>query len=1069
MPSINSCARCGAELRPQSAEGFCVRCLLESGLDPLPSNVEVESSSVTKEPGGDSDLSPHGTIRYFGDYELMEEVGRGGMGVVYRARQASLNRFVAVKMLLHGEFSDEAFVWRFKTEAEAAAQLDHPHIVPIYEIGEHEGQHYFSMKLIEGGSLAEQMCGAPLPAKRAAQLVATTARAVHYAHQRGIIHRDLKPQNILVDGHGQPHLTDFGLAKLLEHDTGLTVSEAVMGSPAYMAPEQAAGKSKHLTTAADVYSLGAILYALLTGRTPFQAETPVATLRQVMENEPPKPSQFNKSLDFDLETICLKCLEKEPMRRYGSAEFLAQDLERWQAGEPIEARPLGQVERLWRWGRRNPGIAILSTMVILLLVILAIGSTVAAIRIKLAERATKEKLFDSYLAEARAVRRNGGEGQRYKSLGAVAKAAAIGSSLELRSEAIACLAMTNVRLGDHHESPGYEHEYWDSRLERRASVEPGGKLKVRSVADKGQTFLPPFTVEGVDGIHAISPGGRYVAIKLLDGRNAVWDVDKSEERITNILQAVCVDFSADGQMLFVSCEDGQLRRFALDPVQESPSVPMNGAYHLIRVSPRANWLAGYEDGKGDLEVRDLRDGSLLRTFSHASRIGSFAWSRDGMDVAVGCESGRIFIWNMATGEKKTEFKGHQDTVTSVGFSHSGLMLGSTSWAGEFRLWDLSAERALLSADGYSYQVSFSPNDRRIGFVERGHETGAFEVTPSPIFSRLSCEPFPIRGCFSTDVSPDGELVATGFADGVRIWAGEQSIRPFTLPAGACNSAIFAPDGASLITCGPSGLSLWPIRKTPGPTNQIQIGPRQTIQDRLPFNYAALSADGRWVAAGNPLQEAVSIFEVRNPSNRFSLGRQPGAQYPAISPDGRWVAVGNWKGSGVKVWDFASRQILCTLPAPSCTWVAFSPNNRWLAVGGVGCDLWETGSWKLQHTIRRSRVESQTAMAFSPDGRTLALGLERNSVRLVAVPTWEVLADLEAPGISSIWYVHFSRDGSRLFASEWEQQVQVWDLRQMRAELRKLKLDWNAPPIPDEPSAGGIKNPIHIVLEDSDSH
>jgi serine/threonine-protein kinase len=259
-------------------------------------------------------------------------------------------------MLLHGEFSNEAFVRRLKIEAEAAAQLDHPHIVPIHEIGEHSRQYYFSMKLFEGGSLAQEMTGVPLPVRRAAQLVATMARAVHYAHQHGVIHRDLKPHNILFDLEGQPHLTDFGLAKLLERDTGLTVSEAVMGSPAYMAPEQAAGKTKHLTTAADVYSLGAVLYALLTGRPPFLAATPVATLRQVIESEPAKPAQLNKSLDPDLETICLKCLEKEPSRRYGSAAELADDLNRFRRHEPIRARPVGFVGRLARWVRRHPGL-----------------------------------------------------------------------------------------------------------------------------------------------------------------------------------------------------------------------------------------------------------------------------------------------------------------------------------------------------------------------------------------------------------------------------------------------------------------------------------------------------------------------------------------------------------------------------------------------------------------------------------------------------------------------------------------------------------------------------------------
>ena len=308
-------------------------------------------------------------VPYFGDYELLEEIAQGGMGVVYRARQVSLNRLVALKMIRGGAFPSAEEVQRFHQEAESAANLDHPHIVPIYEIGECEGRHFFSMKLIEGGSLSQRKVGLTLSPdlgrtevarrqREICRLMALVARAVHHAHQRGILHRDLKPANVLLDSAGLPHVTDFGLAKRVEGNSGLTQTGAIIGTPSYMAPEQANG-TRVLTTQTDVYGLGAVLYELLTGRPPFKADNVLDTLLMVRQQEPVLPHAVNHLVDRDLETVCLKCLRKDPAQRYGSADGVAEDLERFLADEPIQARAVGARERLVLWAKRRPALAAL--------------------------------------------------------------------------------------------------------------------------------------------------------------------------------------------------------------------------------------------------------------------------------------------------------------------------------------------------------------------------------------------------------------------------------------------------------------------------------------------------------------------------------------------------------------------------------------------------------------------------------------------------------------------------------------------------------------------------------------
>ena len=365
------CRKCGAEIFADAPEGLCTACLFETGLSLL-ANVSVaggdDPGSADGTPQSDQKKKSNRakTFADFGDYELLEVIGRGGQGVVYRARQKSLNRTVALKVIGLGHWATDAHLKRFRREAEAAARLDHSGIVPIYEVGERDGSCYFSMKLIEGGQLDQVVRREPMPIRRTVELIAKVARTVHYAHDHSILHRDIKPGNILLDAKGEPHLTDFGLARLVETESTVTRTLEVLGTPSYMAPEQAVGNNDAVSSVTDVYGLGAVLYQLLTGHPPFAGGTTYETIKLLLDTEPRLPRLWNAKIDRDLSTICLKCLEKDPQRRYPSALVLAEDLERWLKHEPIQARRTGIFARGKKWVRRNPTSALLTASLIAL-------------------------------------------------------------------------------------------------------------------------------------------------------------------------------------------------------------------------------------------------------------------------------------------------------------------------------------------------------------------------------------------------------------------------------------------------------------------------------------------------------------------------------------------------------------------------------------------------------------------------------------------------------------------------------------------------------------------------------
>jgi serine/threonine protein kinase len=721
--------------------------------------------SLLGSPGSAAQVAT-GVLRYFGDYELQTEIARGGMGVVYQARQVSLNRPVALKMILAGQLATADQVQRFHLEAEAAARLDHPHIVPIYEIGEHQGQHYYSMKLVEGGSLARKIeqrrdFDNDSASAAAARLVATVARAVHYAHQHGVLHRDLKPTNILLDAAGQPHVTDFGLAKLLAQNANVTASAAVVGTPSYMAPEQASGQA-HASTSADTYSLGAILYELLTDRPPFLAATPLETMRLVCEQEPVPPTQLlrrrqlpgaqstkskiknqKSKIPADLETICLKCLNKDPQKRYGSAEALALDLEHWLAGEPILARPAQTAEKLWRWCRRNPRLAGLTASTLVLLVAVSIGSVAAAVRIarsgaaaRRAEAKATEELWSAYLAQARAERRSGRGGQRYASLQAIASAAAIKPSLALRNEAIAALSLPDVRFTSPWEAKNNCLVSYTADLKQYACEEKDLGIGVRRTSDNQEMARLPSVGAAIGWIYGFNSDGRFLAVQYRNGVQYVWDLSAPAPVLGPLSGGAGGAFAPDGQTFWWSKLDGGLLVFSLDSRKPVRELHLGSGLNTLAFHPRASQFAGFAPRSSTLGVYGADSGQQLLSLAHPAWLSALAWSADGEHLAAGCGNGQVLVWNSHTGQQEAILVGHQGRILSLGFNHQGDWLATSGWDNSFRLWEVSSALTLLQMQGAGWQTAFSGDDTLVAYAQRNTQGGLIEISPRPVLRYL---------------------------------------------------------------------------------------------------------------------------------------------------------------------------------------------------------------------------------------------------------------------------------------------------------------------------------------------
>lgn len=1068
MPKNRTCPDCGQPWPEDALGGVCPVCSLQSAL-----HYGATSAAPQLQPPADSTQSPASAspepfVRDFGDYELLEEIARGGMGIVYKARQKSLDRIVALKLLLFGPQASPEFAKRFRAEAVLAASLQHPHIVAIHEVGAYAGEQFFVMDYVAGPSLAQLVGHQPLPARRAADYLKTIAEAIHYAHERGILHRDLKPSNVLIDPNNQPRVTDFGLARRFESDSQVTLTGQVLGSPNYIPPEQALGKRGKVSRQSDVYALGAMLYHLLTGRPPFQGETLTDTLQQVLNTEPLAPRRLNPSVPRDLETICLKCLEKEPARRYATAQSLADELDRFLNGQPVLARPVGPIGKAWRWCRRRPVRAglIAALLAVTLLGVAAVSwqwrqTTLALQEVELAKRDAVEKLWGSYLAQARANRWSGRAGRRYDSLEVLRQAAAIRPHLDLRNEAIACFTLTDARVARQWQVAAGSVVVFDPNCERFASWNPPAGLAICRVADGAELLRLP----GSDGSIPVtrlefSPNGELLAAASASPQNfrlQVWELRRREVLCDVVVEASRqpMAFSPDSRLMVFGDARGVLQVHDLAREQKVKELQvMKSPAHLV-FDPGGTRLAVCGVQNRDIQVVEFETGTILKTLTHPFPAGKPSWHPDEALLATPCEDFRVRLWDVQSGTVKSVLEGHTSAAKSARFNHVGDLLLSQGWDGLTRFWDPVLGKEHFSLPGGYLESSFNADDSQLPFGLHPLDVGLWQVATGRECRRLG-----LGGrAFGASFSADGRLLATACPDGARVWdlkAGRQ--RAF-LPAQECRSALFHPDGHSIVLSGWMGLQQWPMRTLETPNDlTLRIGPPQTLLSNV-LEQARWGPDGQTLAVTSP--EGIQLIDLGPPLQVRHRGDHRNATHLAFSADGHWVASGNWKGQGVCIWNVHTGSLVTNLPVGMNVSVAFSPQSRWLVTGAQAeYRFWKVGSWESAHAVPRQHAgDMYGCMVFSPDGRTIALVRGRNSdLKLVEADTGREWATLDAGEPQC-----FSPRGNWLVTSEADGLLRLWDLRRIRQQLATLKLDWDAPLGDPEPPFASEK-PLSIVVE-----
>jgi len=1074
-PTLN-CRQCGVALESDSHAGRCPRCLVQVGIALQPAErLRAERSAAAEADA--AEVLP----RRFGDYELLEPIARGGMGVVYRARQISLNRTVALKMILAGELATRQMVLRFRAEAEAAANLHHPNIAAIYETGEVDGQHYFSMEHVAGADLGRLAAKGPLPAQRAARYLEKIAQAVEHAHQHGILHRDLKPSNVLIDGQDEPRVTDFGLAKKFTADSELTMSGQLVGSPNFMPPEQASSKRGKVGRHSDVYGLGALLYHLLTGRPPFEAATIEETLQEAFEREPVSPRVLNPGVPRDLETICLKCLEKEPSRRYATAQAVAEELSRFLRNEPIRARPVSPPERLWRWCRRNPTLAAVGTVANVLLIALAVGGLTVAHR----QRESAEKyrgLAETnrvllYASELKAAQQAIEEGNMQNAVTFLDRHIPEAGQEDLREFTWRYL---------HHlcqpylTTPELSHTSFVFYL---AAPRDGKRLVVGGATDwvgiwdvASRSKIHEFRTgePWVTGPLACSPDGRYI---VATGLRPEWTTNGMQIWDTTVLDTNALwppvhtrpgffgrysDFSPDGSLLAVPSEKevvlmevggnweqigrltGHTRtvwsaRFAPDgqklvtasedatarvwdvATRQCVGVFTNhtAGLHAAAFSPDSRQLAS-ASFDGTVRLWDADSLEERRHYEHNMGRNALDFSPDRWLIASGGTDGSVKVWDVEADTVRT-LRGHSQNVMAVKFVLGGTHLASGSWDQSVKLWNLDQPLPNDVIEGAARDrspLAFSGHGRWLATVS----SNASEIL---LWDTANGRPVTAQAGVLTNrlgrMVDTRTLLSTEEASEV---AGSVVITDLAFSpddrylAAARAFTVISPDSESRR----SRIEFWDIRRGTM---------MNSFEGWMPVRF---TRDGRLLACLGPQPGTLLIRDVATGRTWTAERTIPTVEHLdlAFSPDGQTLV-----SSGIQtiLWEAASGRWLGTLsdfPNPSVNALAFAPDGKWLVTGGASAEihLWEMSSRRQIPTLR-AHTTRVTSLAVSPDGRTLSSAdvngliklwrLERGSEGVLGAR--ELLTLRQHQG--SVDNLQFSPDGSVLASSSADGTVRLW--------------------------------------------